>query len=109
MKQITTREELGGDRYFIFKHSQRCPISSRAERVVSAVEDTLDIPIFLVIVHDERELSQTIAADFAVKHESPQLILVKEGKALWHASHYDITEKAIRESIFLKAMRAETV
>ena len=98
MKQIRSKDELAGDRYFIFKHSNRCPISSRATRVVGSIEETVDLPIFCVIVHDECELSQAIAADFDVQHESPQLILVADGKAVWHASHYDITEEAIREA-----------
>ena len=98
VKQIRSADELVGDRYFIFKHSNRCPISSRAERVVSGVEEALTVPVYLVIVHDERDLSQGIAADLKVQHESPQLILVDGGKAVWHASHYDITEDAIREA-----------
>ena len=98
MKQITKRSELDGSTFLIFKHSNRCPISARAARTVSSVEGELPVPTYTVIVHDARELSNAIAADFGVPHESPQLILIKDGKAVWHASHYEITADSIREA-----------
>jgi bacillithiol system protein YtxJ len=99
MKRITDYNELQGERYFIFKHSNRCMISARAERTVASVEDGLELPIYQVIVHDERELSQAIAETYGIAHQSPQLILVSGGKAVWNESHHGITAEAIDEAV----------
>ena len=99
MKRITDYNELQGDRYLIFKHSNRCPVSARAERAVTSVENGLELPVYQVIVHDERELSQAIAETFGITHQSPQLILVAGGKAVWNESHHGITAEAINGAV----------
>jgi bacillithiol system protein YtxJ len=71
----------------LFKHSTTCPISANIFEEVSNVDST----IFLVVVQDSRELAKAIAEKTGIKHESPQAIVVKDGKSIYHASHYDIT------------------
>ena len=72
----------------LFKHSTRCSISamtlSRFER--SFQEDAAFDSYFLDLI-DHRDISNEIASKYGVKHESPQAILVKDGKAIFHASH----------------------
>ena len=76
----------------IFKHSLTCPISASAyNRIEQGNKKNLILyPIYLVIVQKERELSNEIAETFNVIHQSPQIILIKNGKALYDTSHEDI-------------------
>lgn len=87
---------------FLFKHSTTCPISASAHRRVSdfiagAPEGT---PVFyLVKVIESRPASNDIAARLGVTHQSPQLILVDKGAAVWNTSHGSITGDAIAEAL----------
>lgn len=78
-----------------FKHSITCGISAGVKDIVSDVEADLNI----VIVQTDRHLSNEIAARTSVRHQSPQAIVIKDGKAIYHASHYDITPDDIAQSI----------
>ena len=81
----------------LFKHSTTCPISSAAYKQMSQVENEVS----LVVVQRARNVSSEIAARTGVRHESPQAIILRNGEAVWTASHFDITtgavEKAVRE------------
>ena len=75
----------------IFKHSTRCSISRMA---LKQFENEFDLegsitPYFLDLLN-HRDISNEIASRFEVYHQSPQLILIKEGKAVYDASHSDI-------------------
>lgn len=97
MREITTLEEFDmllaeSERYpvLIFKHSTRCPVSAAAYSRMQAWERVLGemAPVVcLVRVIESRDLSNEIAAHLGVAHQSPQVILVRDGFALWHASH----------------------
>ena len=54
-----------------------------------------DVHAYLVDVRAERPLSQDIAARTGVRHESPQVIILRRGAVVWSASHEDITAGAI--------------
>ncbi len=86
---------------FIFKHSTTCPISASAHgRVISYLdEEGRDAPpFFLVKVIESRPVSNEIASRSGVVHQSPQLILIDSGKAVWDASHGAIQADAIRQA-----------
>jgi len=53
----------------------------------------------MVDVIRDQPLSREIASDLQVRHESPQVILVKAGVAQWHASHYDVTREELEEQL----------
>lgn len=74
---------------WVFKHSTTCPVSARAAREVEALES--DLPVYWVNVREQRELSNWIAEALGVRHESPQLILVRDGRAVKSWSHFEIT------------------
>lgn len=87
---------------FIFKHSTRCNISADAYDAYAAYlrtapNDAIDYTI--VDVLESRPVSNDIAAALGVTHASPQAILVKDGKAAWHTSHWHITEAALEEHL----------
>src|SRR6476661_6092042 len=78
-----------------FKHSSTCGISSGVKSIVSDLGTDLNI----VVVQTDRELSNEIASRTNVRHQSPQAIVVRNGRAVYHASHYDITSEDIQQSI----------
>lgn len=77
----------------VFKHSTRCSISSmawsRMERNWKEEDSIKFSPYFLdLIAH--RQISNAIAQRFSVPHESPQVIIIKNGKAVYNDSHMGI-------------------
>ena len=67
----------------IFKHSTQCPISSHAyDEFTEFAEAAEDLTCGLVLVIEDRNVSDTIAERLDVRHESPQAIVVKDGRAL---------------------------
>ncbi|MEO6731688.1 MAG: bacillithiol system redox-active protein YtxJ [Ferruginibacter sp.] len=85
----------------IFKHSARCSISSvvrgRLER--SAPPENVDF-YFLDLIRN-RDVSNKIAEEFAVYHESPQVLLIKNGECVYDESHSGITMDDIKEQVAL--------
>lgn len=77
----------------IFKHSTRCSISAmalnRLERSWQQHDQQGLLPFFLDLIR-YRGLSQEIAEYTGVTHESPQVLILKNGKCVYDASHYDI-------------------
>ena len=84
----------------IFKHSTRCSISRYSLKQFEnefTFEDKI-VPYFLdLIAH--RDVSNEIAQRFGVFHESPQIMLIKEGKAIYDASHESIDAKKLESFI----------
>jgi bacillithiol system protein YtxJ len=75
----------------IFKHSTRCSISRMVLKQFENEFDLQDkvIPYFIDLL-EFRNVSNEIAIRFGVTHQSPQIILVKDGKAVYNASHESI-------------------
>ena len=70
----------------IFKHSSSCVISSGVIKVV----ESLDSEINLVVVQRDRVISNFIAERTGIRHESPQAIVISNGRPVYSASHWDI-------------------
>ena len=85
----------------IFKHSTRCSISSmvrnRVERDYDIDEADLDIHFLDLISF--RNISNGIADKWGVRHESPQMIILKNGKAIHDSSHTNISVEQIKELV----------
>lgn len=81
----------------IFKHSTSCGISSMVLRKFShSCKDYQDqITFHLLDLLKNRALSNEIAQYFGVVHQSPQMLVVKNGKVTVQASHYDILQAQI--------------
>jgi bacillithiol system protein YtxJ len=77
----------------ILKHSLICPISARAFQKIDEAEKKGQLPsdLYLLIVQRQEDLSDKIARDLSVQHESPQVIVIKDQKAVDHVSHFNIT------------------
>ncbi len=101
MQPVRDAEEL--ERAFVepwalvFKHSTRCPVSSAAWREVAAFRKAHpEAVVYVVHVPEQRSLSNEVAARTGVRHESPQAILLEEGRVAWHDSHEGITAEALQ-------------
>ena len=85
---------------WIFKHSLTCPISSIAweefQRFAGGRPDESGI-FALIELQKARPVSNAVAQKTGVRHESPQAILVRDGHAAWHASHYGIRRERLEE------------
>lgn len=84
----------------IFKHSTSCNISStalnRLERAWKNEEMTHIKPYFLDLLRF-REISNQIAQEFGITHQSPQVIIIENEKAIFDASHLDINYAELKE------------
>ena len=77
----------------IFKHSTRCSISMMAKRRFELDWDDLpeNLPLYFLDLIQHREISNQIAQLFHVYHESPQLLLIKDGECILDQSHGGIS------------------
>ena len=92
------KEASYGKPVLIFKHSTTCPISSaakdRIERNCSDLGD--DVKPFFLDLLSYRNISNAIATEFAVRHESPQVLLIKNGECVYDESHFGIRASNIK-------------
>lgn len=81
----------------IFKHSNRCGISSMAlQRVLTQREDIdSKAEVLLIDVVANRNVSLQLAVELDVEHASPQVIIVKNGKVVYTSSHMNIRPTSI--------------
>ena len=85
--------------FIIFKHSATCPISAGAHKRMEAFEGKdIDSKIFKVIVQNSRDVSNKIAEDLGVEHESPQVIIVSKQSAVYDASHHSIEAEDVHKA-----------
>ncbi|KVV14632.1 bacillithiol system redox-active protein YtxJ [Flavobacterium sp. TMP13] len=84
----------------IFKHSTRCSISRMALKQFEREYDLNEVvdAYFLDLI-SYRDVSNEIANRFGVQHQSPQLILIKNKKATYNASHSDINAETLKSKI----------
>lgn len=80
---------------FLYKHSSTCPFNARAQGEVVKLKH--DKPIYGLVVQYVKELSTGLADTLGVEHETPQVILLKDGRAAGVLSHSDITADAMLE------------
>lgn len=108
-KEIKSKETIKGieeksrqNPVIIFKHSTRCPISSnvlgRLKRDWQEEQD-LDAEFYIIDIINYRDLSKAIADHFNVKHQSPQMMIIKNGQSIYDESHFDIEYDKIKEKI----------
>ena len=76
----------------IFKHSTRCGTSSMALRQFEkqfSIDNT-NVKLYFLDLLSFKDVSNEISIRFQVFHQSPQLIVLKEGNTIHHSSHYEI-------------------
>ncbi len=78
----------------LFKHSSTCDLSADAKREMEVVK----IPVYELTVQTARPLSNHIESHFGIRHESPQVILIHQGKSIFDASHRNVTADRIHKA-----------
>ncbi len=81
----------------IFKHSTRCSISRMALKQFESEFSAQGVKPYFLDLLSFRDVSNEIATRFGVLHQSPQLILIKNGKVVLDASHSDIDATVLGE------------
>ncbi len=118
MKTLSSVEELRAcieqsfeSAVLIFKHSTKCPISADAFQRVSQFDAGASghPEVYMVRVIEERQVSTEIAMCLGVPHQSPQIVLVRDGVAIWNTSHYGIHADRLAEALVQFGILGETV
>ena len=80
----------------IFKHSTRCSLSSMARNRLDKNAFPEGIDFYFLDIINHRHISNKIASDFQVYHESPQVLLIKKGTCIYDESHSGIQMHEIK-------------
>ena len=83
----------------LFKHSAWCGVSATARRRLADFAAAGEVPVYEVVVQEARAISNAIAEQFGIRHETPQVIVVRGGEAVYHASHGRIHPDPIRTAV----------
>ncbi|MDT8347226.1 MAG: bacillithiol system redox-active protein YtxJ [Flavobacteriaceae bacterium] len=84
----------------IFKHSTRCGISRMAlKQFEKEMGSSSDIDLWLLDVLNYRNISNQIAQDFKIEHQSPQVLMLKNGKVIYADSHYAISAEVVMSNL----------
>ena len=98
--QLDQIKELSRSRaQVIFKHSTRCSISSMAKNRLERNEQPQATDFYFLDLLKFRSLSNKIAEDFSVNHESPQVLLIKNSECVYEESHNAIDMADILEQV----------
>lgn len=98
--QLEAIKELSKNKpQVIFKHSTSCSISSVAKSRLERSVIPADVDFHYLDLKKYRNISARIAEDFSVFHESPQILLIKDGACIYDESHAGITMDDITEQI----------
>ena len=99
LEQLEDIEKLSAERpVVIFKHSTTCGISAAAKARLEAVPFNNEKGTFYYLdLLTYRPVSNAIAEKFEVVHQSPQIIVIKDGKAVHSNSHHAINGGLVNE------------
>ncbi len=98
--EVSTTEEWetirAQDLTIVFKHSPTCPVSIFAHREVMRFWNAQpQAPVYLVSVRRRRDVARHIAERTGVRHESPQILVLRRGNLVGAASHNEITAELL--------------
>lgn len=84
----------------LFKHSMSCGTSYEAlDELIDHLNDRLPARYAMITVQTHRELSKEVAKRLGVRHETPQALLIHDGRVVWSASHFRVTGDALEAAI----------
>jgi monothiol bacilliredoxin len=83
----------------IFKHSTRCPVSSMTKRMIERDWNVENVPMYFLDIIAHRDISNKIEADYSVTHQSPQMLVIKNGECIYHESHHSISARDAEQAI----------
>lgn len=89
----------------LFKHSYTCGISMEAldELIAHLNDGPTDAQYAMVTVQTHRAVSNAVAKQFGVRHETPQALLIRNRRVVWSASHFRVTAEAVEDALRTQA------
>jgi bacillithiol system protein YtxJ len=85
---------------FLVKHSTACPVSANAWAEVGRFEKAHpEAGVYAVLVIESQGLSTQIAASTGIAHQSPQYILFRDGKPVFHDSHWRVNQEEMETAL----------
>lgn len=87
--------------HILFKHNTTCPISRSVIKKLEQDAEELpkDTPVYILDLLSYRPVSDSVADTFSIPHESPQLLLIKDGKCIYNQSLYNISAQETAEAL----------
>ena len=94
-------DESSRRKIILFKHSTTCPISTCAWREVQdfILESQDEVLVVMIKVIESRSVSNQVAEELGVLHQSPQALLLSKRQVLWHASHQSVNREKIKKAL----------
>jgi bacillithiol system protein YtxJ len=85
----------------LFKHSYSCGTSAEAlDALIDQIsEQEPGVRYAIVAVQTHRDVSNAVTVRLGIRHETPQALLVRNGRVVWSASHFRVTADAVRAAI----------
>jgi bacillithiol system protein YtxJ len=99
----------------LFKHSHACGVSMEAlDEIVAHLNGrgprgsvppagASPAQYAMVTVQTHRAVSNAVAQKLGVRHETPQALLIRDGRVVWSASHFRVTAEAVEDAIRTRA------
>lgn len=99
-KQLAEISERSKERpQVIFKHSTRCNISSVAKNRLDKAGAPEGVDFYYLDLINHRNISNYIAELYKVRHESPQVLVIKNGECIYDESHMGISMQQIEAQV----------
>lgn len=86
----------------LFKHSYSCGTSLEAlDQLIEHLDEARhhDTDYAVVTVQTHRDISNAVSARLGVRHETPQALLIRDGRVIWSASHFRVTADAMAKAL----------
>ncbi len=100
--EVQLEEIEQGTGALIYKHSTRCPISSMARKQVERFQEKHPtLQVYRLDVVENRSLSDHVAENWGVRHETPQILIIQGSELLWSGSHFEVTLAQLEQKAML--------
>ena len=100
--QLSRLKEISFQRpVILFKHSVRCGVSAMAKHHLETNWPLLsgELEFYFLDLIRYRSISDQIAEEFNVRHQSPQVIVLRDGQVIYHTSHHLINAEVLRKTL----------
>lgn len=100
-KDLETIKQLSAARpQVIYKHSTRCFVSTMVRKDLESSDPPAHFDFHFLDLIAYRSISNRIADEFGVIHESPQVLVIRDGKSVFDASHDSISMEEIAQAVW---------
>lgn len=96
---LSKSTEADNKAVLIYKHSTRCSVSLMAKRMLESNWDVENVPAYYLDILQYRGISNKLSDLFGIRHESPQVLLIKNGKCIYHDSHMGVSSENVKKAL----------